>query len=554
MMKKRLSILLVLALMAVFVVACGGNQEGKVDKKNQNKQKTVKNLTEEEKAGGTFYGRLPSDPPELDPAMSTDSTSSRVIRNIFDGLVQFDKDLNVVPAIAKDWNISEDALVWTFKLRKGVKFHNGREVKADDFVYTFTRILNPKTKSPRTWLFEGVKGAKEFIEGKADKVAGLKAVDDYTFQITLSRPFTPFLSVLAMENAYVVPKEEVKKYGENFGQHPVGAGPFKFVEWKHDSEVILEKNEDYYVQGKPYLDKVVYRIITEGASAFAEYEQGNIYQMDSDIPDGQIDRVMNPDGEFANDFIKVDRLGTYYFGFNTQKKPFDNKKVRQALNYAVNKKVIAGVVKNGTVNPAYSVLPPGMPGHNPNLKGYPYNLEKAKQLLAEAGYPNGLPGTYELSYNTSQGHQRIAEALQSNLKAIGVNVELINMDWGTYIEKVDRGETDMFRMAWIGDYPDPDNFLHVLFHSKNFGSGGNYSFYKNTEVDKMLSKARGMKPGKERIALYQKAEKQIIEDAPWITVYYYSTPVLVKPFIHNYVMTGQNPLPLTNVWINPDNR
>ncbi|OCL27555.1 peptide ABC transporter substrate-binding protein [Orenia metallireducens] len=552
MVKKRLSILLVLALMAFIIVGCGGNQEGKV---KNDKQAIAENISEQDKYGGTFQGRLSSDPATLDPAHSTDNQSSRIIYNIFDGLVQFNKDLEVVPAIAKDWKVSEDGLKWTFHLKEGVKFHNGREVKASDVVYSFTRILDPKTKSERTWLFDSIKGAKDFQEGKASNVEGLKAIDEYTVEITLAESFTPFLSVLAMDSAAIVPKEAVEKYGENFAQHPVGAGPFKFVEWQHDNKVVLEKNEEYYVEGRPYLDKAVYRVILEGQSALAEYEQGNIYHMvDDDIPSGQIKRVLNPNGEFNNDLIKIPRLVTYYFGFNTQKAPFNNKKVRQALNYAVNKNIIAEVVKNGTVKAAHGILPPGMPGYNPNLEGYPYNIEKAKELLAEAGYPDGLPGTYELAYNTSKAHQNVAEAVQANLKQIGVNVELINMDWGTYIDKVDNGGTEIFRLSWGADYPDPDNFLYVLFHSKNAGPGGNGAFYKNPEVDRMLDKARSMESGKDRIALYQKIEKQIVEDAPWIPIYYYTTIALVKPFVNNYHLTGQNPLPLTNVWLNPEHR
>ncbi|GAB6099250.1 ABC transporter substrate-binding protein [Halanaerocella petrolearia] len=551
MWKKRISLLLVLGLVLFAAVGCGGNQTNQDAK--QEKQETKK-VAEKEKYGGAFQGRLRSDPPTLDPAHSTDTTSSRVIRNIFDGLVQYDKNLKVVPAIAKDWKVSEDGLTWTFDLKEGVKFHNGREVKASDVVYSFTRILDPETKSERAWLFDSVKGATAFQEGEADKVSGFKALNDYKVQIELAEPFTPFLSVLAMENASIVPKETIQKHGEQFAQHPVGTGPFKFADWKHDSKVVLEKNADYYADGRPYLDKVVYNVITEGTSAFASYEQGSIYQMDSDIPDGQMKRVMKANGEFSDDFSKVPRLGTYYFGFNTQKEPFTNKKVRKAINYAVNKQVIAQVLKNGLVKPAKGILPPGMPGYNPELKGYSYDIEKAKQLLKEAGYPEGLPGEYELVYNTSKGHQRIAEAVQSNLKKVGVDVKLTNMDWGTYIQKVDNGDTQIFRLAWIADYPDPDNFLYTLFHSDNVGPGGNGAFYKNPEIDKMLDKARGMKPGQERLKLYQKIEKQIMADAPWVPVYYYTTPNLVQPFVHNYEFTAQTPLELTNVWLEPNHQ
>ncbi len=547
MFKKSLTMLLVV-LMVVTLVGCGGNEEVK----EEESQQKVSEITEEEKYGGVFNGRVGANPPTLDPAFTTDTTSGKVIGNIFNGLVEFNEDLEIVPALAEDWKVSDDALTWTFNLREGVEFHNGDEFNVEDVIYSFTRLLNPKTQSPRGWLLEDVIGAKEFMDGKAEKVEGFKALDDYTLEITLKRPFTPFLSVLAMNNTKIVSQKAVEKYGKDFAQNPVGTGPFKFAEWKHDNKIILDNNENYYVEGRPYLDKINFRIISEGTSAFPEYEQGNIYQIDSDIPDGQMQRVISPDSEFADEFIKVTRLGTYYFGFNVQKEPFNNKKVRQAVNYAINKEIIANVIKNGLVDPANGILPPGMPGYNPDIEGYKYDIEKAKKLLAEAGYENGVPGTYELSYNTGKAHQSIAEAIQASLKKLGINVELVNMDWGTYIQKVDQGNTNMFRMAWLSDYPDADNFLYGLFHSKNAGAGGNYSFYKNPKIDKMLEKAREMKPGQERIALYQDIEKKLVDDAVWAPVYYYTTPVLVKPFVHNYVMNGQSEMPFTNVWLEPN--
>ncbi|AGB40434.1 ABC-type dipeptide transport system, periplasmic component [Halobacteroides halobius DSM 5150] len=555
MFKKSISLLLILFVVLFAAVGCGGNDVNKKEAKNgeQVKEKDQK-ITKKEKYGGTFKGRLASDPPTLDPAHATDTTSSRVIRNIFDGLVQYNKDLEIVPAIAKSWDVSKDGLTWTFNLRKDVTFHNGNKVTAEDVIYSFTRIVDPDTMSERAGLFEDVKGVEAYQNGKADKVSGFKKIDKYTVRIQLKRPFTPFLQVLAMENASIVSKEAVKKYGDQFSQHPVGTGPFKFTSWKHDSKVVLEKFEDYYVDGRPYLDKVEYKVIADNTTAFASYEQGSIYQMDSDIPSGQVERIMDPNGEFADDYSLVNRLGTYYLGFNTQKAPFDNPKVRKALNYAVNRQVIAQVLRHGTVKPAQGILPPGMPGYNPDLEGYTFNMKKAKKLLAEAGYPNGLPGTYELAYNTSKSHQKIAVAVQRNLKELGVDVKLVNTDWGTYINKVDKGDTQIFRLGWIADYPDPDNFLYVLFHSDNAGSGGNYSFYKNPAVDKLLEKARRMKPGKERLELYQKIEKKIMDDAPWIPVYYYSTHVLVKPFVHGYTFTPQTPLELTDVWLDPSHQ
>jgi len=547
--RKSIALFLILGLMILALVGCGqsGQQTNQKSQSPKEAKQEIK-VAEKDKYGGVFQGRVASDPPSLDPAHITDTTSHKVAMNIYNGLVKFDKNLNIVPDIAKSWDVSKDGLVWKFNLKKGVKFHNGDPVTAKDFVYSFTRMVNPETKSEREWLFTSIKGVEEFQNGKADKVSGLKAIDDYTLQITLDEPFTPFLTVLGMVNASVVSEKAIEKYGADYVNHPVGTGPFEFIEWQHDNKVVLEANEDYF-DGRPYLDKIVYRVITEASPAFAEYEQGNIYAMvDGDIPMGQMPRVLNSE-EFADEVNKTPLLGTYYFGFNTTKKPFDNVKVRKALNYAVNKKAIAKVLKNGTVKPAKGILPPGMPGRNKELEGYPYNPEKAKQLLAEAGYPNGLSGEYELIYNTSKSHQAIAVAVQANLKEVGVDVKLSNLEWGSYIKRVDNGETQIFRLAWIADYPDPDNFLYVLFHSKNAGPGGNGAFYQNPEVDELLDKGRKMKAGKERKDLYAKVEKMIMNDAPWIPVYYYTKVGLQKPFVKGYTMTALGPLPLDDVWL-----
>ncbi|SKA10305.1 ABC transporter substrate-binding protein [Selenihalanaerobacter shriftii] len=549
--KKSIAVVLLLGLLVLTVVGCGqqgGDQNQGADQKQQ-EETAPKEVKEEDKFGGVFEGRVASDPPSLDPAHITDTTSHKVAMNIYDGLVEFDKDLKVVGAIAKSWDVSDDGLIWTFKLKKDVKFHNGDLVTAEDFVYSFTRMVNPETKSERAWLFNNIKGVEEFQNGKTDRVEGIKATDEYTLKITLKEPFTPFLSVLAMPNAAVVSKKAIEKYGVDYGNNPVGTGPFKFKEWQHDNKVVLEAHKDYFA-GRPYLDKVVYRVIPEASPAFAEYEQGNIYTLvDGDIPMGQMQRVLTSE-KFSDELVKIPFLGTYYFGINTNKEPFDNLKVRKALNYAVNKKAIAKVLKNGTVKPASGILPPGMPGYNEDIEGYPYDQEKAKKLLAEAGYPDGLPGEYELIYNTSKSHQAIAEAVQANLKEIGVNIKLSNLDWGSYIKRVDNGETQIFRLGWIADYPDPDNFLYVKFHSENAGPGGNAVFYNNPEFDKIAEKARGMKPGEERLKLYQKAEKMVVNDAPWIPIYYYTRVAVAKPFVQGYRLTAMGPLPLNTVWLN----
>lgn len=503
-------------------------------------------VAEKDKFGGTFKGRLAADPPTLDPAFMTDTTSGQVAEHIFDGLVKYDEEMQVVSSLAKDWKISDDGLVWTFNLREGVKFHNGREMTADDFVYSFTRILQPETKSQRAWIFDQVEGAQAFRKGTATEVSGFKAVDKNTFQITLKKAFTPFLLHLTMNNAFVVPKEEVERYGADFTSHPVGTGPFKYVEWMHDDHLSLEVNEDYYA-GRAYLDKINFRIIPDDAAAFSEYEQGNIYDL-IDLPEGQLDRVLNTD-EFKEELIKKPRLGLYYIGMNLNKEPFTNKKVRQAINHAVNKKMIAEVLRHGSVNPADGIIPPNMPNYNSGeAKTLSYDLEKAKALMAEAGYPEGIKSEIELAYNTDRGHQMIAEAVQADLKKIGINVKLVNMDWGVYITKLDNGDTQMYRLGWIGD-PDPDSFLYVLLNSANAGPGGNSSFYNNPKFDQLTNDARVMPNGPDRMKLYQQAEQLALEDAPWVPIYHYNNIILKKPFVEGYRVNPSGVMSFTEVWL-----
>lgn len=544
---RRWKLLMICGLSLVLMITGCARRQEPDDQQGQ----APTEVAEEDKFGGTYKGRLAADPPTLDPAFMTDTTSGQVAEHIFDGLVEYDEEMNIVGSLAKDWEISDDGLVWTFNLHEGVKFHNGREMTAEDVVYSFTRILLPETKSPRAWIFDYVQGAQAVKEGAKDQVTGFQALDNTTFQITLKEAFTPFLNHLAMNNATVVPKEEVERYGEDFTSHPMGTGPFKFVEWRHDDHVSLEVFDDYFA-GRPYLDKIEFRIIPDDAAAFSEYEQGNIYDL-IDLPEGQLDRVLNTD-EFKEELIKKARLGLYYIGMNTQKEPFTNKKVRQAINHAVNKQQIADVLRQGSVNAANVIIPPNMPNYDSGeAKGLEYNLEKAQALMAEAGYPNGIDQEIELAYNTDRGHQMIAEAVQADLKKIGINVKLVNMDWGVYITKLDNGDTEMYRLGWISS-PDPDSFLYVLLNSANFGPGGNSSFYHNPKLDQLTNDARVMANGPERMKLYQEAEQIALEDAPWIPIYHYNNIILRKPFLEGYRVNPAGVMRFTEVWLKEKTR
>ncbi len=480
--------------------------------------------------GGTYHYTLgPSDPPSLDPVHITDTVSHAVASELFDGLVAFDRDLKIRPAIARRWLISGDGRTYTFELRRDVKFHNGRTVTAEDFRYSFEHLLDPETRSERTWILEKLLGARKFMAGKASAVHGIQVLDLHTLRLTLERPFAPFLSLLAYPAASVVPREVVERWGRQFSSHPVGTGPFRFREWRHDDRVVVEANRDYF-QDPPYLDRIVFRVIPDAMTRFQEFKAGNLDH--TDIPTGLFRVILN-DPSLAKTLASHPSLGINAVQFNLERPPFrGNRKLRQAFNYAVDKSAIAKVILEGRVLPARSILPPGLLGHDSELRGYPYNREKAKQLLAEARYQGGrgLPAI-TLYYNTGLVNRKIAEFVQGSLREIGVAIELREMDWPAYLNLVDRGEVQLFRLGWLADYPDPENFLTVLFHSRNIGSKGNLSRYANPRVDALLDRGDESMDPAERARLYQEAEQIILADAPWIFLHYYSTDVLIQPWV-----------------------
>src|SRR5262249_15347019 len=299
--------------------------------------------------------------------------------------------------------------------------------------------------------------------------------------------------------------------------------------WRHDDQVVVEAFRDHF-RGAPYLDRIVYRVIDDDTTRFLEYRAGHLDQVD--VPPGQF-RAVQKDPVLAKELSVYPMLGTYSLRFTMTQPPFkDNRKLRQALNHAVDKEAIASVIMEGSVVPARGVLPPGMPGHSPELTGYPHDKAKARRLLVEAGYPDGrgLP-PITLHYNTSSLHRRIAELVQAQLREYGIPIQLVSLDWAAYIKLVDDGGTQWHRMGWLADYPDPENFLTVLFHTRNIGPPGNSSRYSNPEVDRLFDEADRLPAGPARLARYRDAEKLIVEDAPWVFVYWYTSRLLQKPYV-----------------------
>lgn len=510
--------------------------------------------------GGVARWHEVANPPMLDPHMATDTTSSRTYILMFDTLVaNSDDGQQIVPSLAESWSASPDGKVWTFKLRKGVHFHKateggkatangGREVTAADWKWSFERMI--RDKSPRAYFIDMVDGYQEMADGKAKEWRGIKALDKYTLQFTLKEPFAPFVSVLAYQALCVVPKEDVAKHGKDFKFHPVGTGPFTFESWKQDQRVVTKRNPNYWRKdsaGKqlPYLDGVEIVVIPESTVAWEEFKKGNIDLM-RDVPERQVGEARKMLGD---NFLYLPQPGIYYFGFNMNKEPFKgNKKLRQAMNYAIDRERMNNLVMEGLFTPATGVMPPSMPGFNKNLKGYTYNPEKAKQLMAEAGYPNGLKVTMQV--NQSARNKAVAEAAQAQLAELGIDMEIKLVDWGVHLDMLDRGECDMYRMGWVVDYLDPDNFLFVNLSSRNPGIKGNYSFYKNAEVDRLLDEARVITDQKKRIEMYQKAEEIIVDEAPWMFLLYYGNWVATQKHVKNAVLPafGDYSMRMDDIW------
>jgi oligopeptide transport system substrate-binding protein len=493
--------------------------------------------------GGTFNYCLSAEPVSLDPAQLQESEGIAVGKSLYDGLMDNDpKTMELIPAMAESFETNEDATVFTFKLKKGVKFHNGRECTAEDFVYSWNRVVDPATASEVAYHLSPVKGFDEFQAGEATELEGVKALDDYTFEVTLSYPYADFVYHTAHPVTSPIPKEVVEEVGsENFSEHPVGTGPFMFDSWTHEQQVVVDKFADYY--GDPaYLDSVVYKIYMEEETAYQDFKAGTL--QDCQIPQGQFDSAKADYGDHA---LFVPMLGIYYYGYNVNAEPWkDNKDLRQALNYAVDRQTLCDVVMEGQRDPASGMVPPGIPGYKTNQSDYTYDVEMTNTLLTSAGFPGGqgLPGL-TLGYNTGGGHEDPAQFIQGNLKDVGVNVTLEGYEWGSYLDLVQGGEVTFFRMGWLTDYPIMDNFLYPNFYST---STDNFTQYNNPEVDALLDKARSTADETERLALYQEAERIILEDAPVIPLMYYKTSRVYGDGIGGYIRTADDLTPMEMVY------
>jgi peptide/nickel transport system substrate-binding protein/oligopeptide transport system substrate-binding protein len=369
----------------------------------------------------------------------------------------------------------------------------------------------------------------EFNAGKAGDIAGIVAPDDKTVKITLQAPYAPFIDVLCMTNMAVVPKSEVERDPEGFGEHPIGTGPFIFSEWKRGESITLKANRTYF-KAQAKVQTLIFRVITDEQTRFSNFRAGELDHCD--IPPSKIGEVRK-DPQLKDLVQGEPAMDMYCYGFNCGRAPFkDNTALRQAFNYAINKEHIVSDIWGGVVTEQKTYVPEGMFYFSKDSVGYPYDAKKAADLLTKAGYPGGkgLPAI-TLNIDLAPTNKLVAEAVQSDLKAIGVNVRIETTDWGPFLEKIYAGEAQFHQNTWLTDYPDPDNWLFQLLDSKNMGDQGNTTRWSNSEFDMLVEKAQVATTEQERSDLYAKAEAIVAQEAPWLLLFWKNSATLVQPWV-----------------------
>lgn len=473
------------------------------------------------------------DPRSLDPALSTDVPTGRAVSYVFDGLTRFTPTAQVVPDLATSWELAPDGVTYTFHLKHDVKFHDGTSFSASDVRHSWERVLDPATRGGRGWPLYPIRGAQEFAAGKAKSIAGLLVVNDSTLRVTLTEPFAIFPKMLAMPATAIVPV----RTPANFGEHPIGTGPWKFVAWHHDDYLLFARNTQYH-DGAPLTDSLEARIIPELSTAEAEFEAGNVDVL-------QVPAQESPSWE-ANDETKqllqsAPSLRLIYGAINTTRGPLRDVRVRRAINLAVDREMILKRLMGGRGTLAAGVIPPSLDGYDPALTPYPYDSAKARALLKQAGYPNGID--IELWTSQSEQFPRIAQTIQAYLARVGIRVKLVQRDASSMREAARNGKTDIALKDWYADYPDAENFLYPLLHSANKGVGGNVSFFSNATYDSVVSAARRESDDRKRFALYREADSIAHAQAPMLFMFFYTELYAVQPWLKGFtvpsIFTGE---------------
>ena len=504
-LSKKSLLLLVFGLLLSVLVACASEPD-----ENDSANEGTDEGTEDAAPAGEqdlMIATL-SDAVSLDPAGSNDTPSSNVQANIFESLTKQDENMEVQPSLAESWEQVEDT-VWEFKLREGVKFHDGTDFNAEAVKASIERILDPEVASPRLFLYE--------------MITDIEVVDDYTIRFTTEYPFSPLPAHLAHNGGGIISPAVIEEdyaaieAGEDPGsvinEKPYGTGFFKFEEWQPGTQITLVKNDDYWGE-QALLDSVTFKVVGEGLTRVAELETGTSHIADPISPN-DVAQVEGMDGVSPT---KQPSVSLSYIGFNMEKEPFNDPLVRQAINLAVDKEQIITGIYDGNGVPAVGPLAPGVLGYDENAPGLEYDPDRARELLAEAGYEDGFSTT--LWTNDSPERMDTATNLQAQLADFGIKVEIEVLEWGAYLEQTAQGEHDMFILGWSTVTGDADYGLYPLFHSDNVGEPGNRTFLKDDELDALLEEARQEAEPDARLELYSEIQTKLTDLAPMLYIHH----------------------------------
>jgi len=476
-----------------------------------------------------LYGE---EPVTLDPALVSDSTSSTYVIEIFSGLVTLDKDLQVVPDLAERWQVSPDGRTYTFYLRHDAKFQDGRPITAADIKYSLERACSPELASqPAMVYLNDIEGAVAVMKGQAKEISGLRVVDDYTLSLTIDAPKAYFLAKLTYPTAFVVDRANVSQ-GAGWTAHPNGSGPFRLAQ-RDSQRIVLERNSDYY-RGAPKLDRVTF--VLSGGEPMTMYENNQLDMVDVGLND--IERVLDPSNPLHTELTVADSFDVQYLGMNTQVPPFDDPAVRRAFAQAIDRQRLADVVLMKTVTPAVGILPPGFPGYQAGLQGLEFDPDAALASLRQSKYKDAADLPEVVLYISGEGGtmpptvEAIVDMLSTNL---GVQVQVQQTPWNNFLRDLDQHRYGFYLTGWIADYPDPQNFVDILFHSD---SVNNYANYHNPQVDQWLAEARVEQDGERRMQLYAQAEATIVGDAACIPLWHSRNYTLIKPYVKGVVSSA----------------
>ncbi|MCJ7499169.1 ABC transporter substrate-binding protein [bacterium] len=495
-------------------------------------------------AGGVFRFPLFYVPSSLDPVKDELISTYHVVQQVYDGLVAFDSNLRVVPGLAESWTVSRDGKQYVFTLRKGVRFHNGKEVSAEDAVASLARLFKPENKTSSKEFLYRIKGAREFRDGKADYISGIKALSENQIAVDLMEPYAPFLSALAMPITKIVPKEMIDDPEQPLGRNPVGTGPFRFTSWGEDT-ILLKANKEYFA-GAPELDEVQFHF-------YPGEERGRAFP---DFLDGKLSGCPLPESadlnELRNQGYQVlirPRLSFMFYGMNVRKPPLDDPELRMALSLAMDRDRFAVEVLDSRHHPAFQILPRGMPGYSPDNALAIYDPEMAVQALGRSKYPGGknLPELVLASASHSEVAKKELEMYRQSLAALGIVLKPVFVEtWEEFKRGIEEGRYDLYRYAIHADVPDPDDLLPDIVET---GGSHNFTGYGNKDVDSLIRRGRGETDQVKRMTLYREAERIVLNDPPLIPVIFLSTQVAFQKNVRNIDLpaTGTPYLPLNKV-------